>query len=293
MRVVVAGSSGLVGSALVPELRAAGHEVIRLVRRTPVAADERGWDPPAGRIDDGALDGVDAVVNLCGAGIGERRWSHARKQVLIDSRIEPTEVLAGAVAEHRISVLVNASGVHYYGDAGDRVVDERAPRGRGFLSDLCRDWEAATRRASESGARVVLARTSHVLAGSGGLLGQLRPLFRVGLGARLGSGDQYMPWIHIADHVAAIRFAVEHDAVSGPANLCSPNPVTNRELTRALGRLWHRPTPWMVPKIGLRVALGDLADEILMSQRAVPKVLPDNGFEPRYAVLEDALAALA
>jgi uncharacterized protein len=293
MRVVVAGSSGLVGSALVPELRSAGHEVTRLVRKKPAAADERGWDPPAGRIDDGALDGVDAVVNLCGAGIGERRWSHARKQVLIDSRIEPTEVLAGAVAERRISVLVNASGVHYYGDTGDRVVDERTPRGRGFLSDLCRDWEAATRRASESGARVVLARTSHVLAGRGGLLGQLRPLFMVGLGARLGSGDQYMPWIHIADHVAAIRFAVEHDSVSGPANLCSPNPVTNRELTRALGRLWHRPTPWMVPKIGLRVALGDLADEILMSQRAVPKVLPDNGFEPRYGRLEDALGALA
>jgi uncharacterized protein (TIGR01777 family) len=132
-----------------------------------------------------------------------------------------------------------------------------------------------------------------VLANSGGLLGQLRPLFRAGLGARLGPGDQYMPWIHVADHVAAIRFAVEHDSVSGPANLCSPNPVTNRELTRALGRLWHRPTPWMVPRIGLRVALGDLAEEILMSQRAVPKVLPDNGFEPRYSRLEDALGALA
>ena len=293
MRVAVAGSSGLIGSALVLALRAAGHEVVRLVRRRPVAADERGWDPPAGRLDDGALDGVDAVVNLCGAGIGDRRWSHARKQVLIDSRVEPTEVLAAAVAERGIPVLVNGSGVHYYGDAGDRVVDEQAPRGRGFLSDLCRDWEAATRRASEAGARVVLARTSHVLAPSGGLLGRLRPLFRAGLGARLGRGDQYMPWIHIDDHVAAVRFALEHDSVSGPANLCSPHPVTNRELTHALGRLWHRPTPWAVPKLALTVAFGDLAEEILMSQRAVPKVLPEHGFQPRYARLADALTALA
>lgn len=292
MRVAVAGSSGLIGSALVPALRAAGHEVVRLVRRAPTSADERGWDPPAGRLDDGALDGVGAVVNLCGAGIGDRRWSHARKQVLLDSRIEPTEVLAAAVAERGIPVLVNGSGVHYYGDTGDRVVDEESPRGQGFLSDLCRDWEAATRRASEAGARVVLARTSHVLARRGGLLGRLRPLFLAGLGARLGRGDQYMPWIHLDDHVAAVRFAIEHDSLSGPTNLCSPNPVTNRELTRALGALWRRPTPWTVPRFGLKVAFGDLADEILMSQRAVPKVLPDNGFQLRYGKLQDALAAL-
>lgn len=292
MRIAVAGSSGLIGSALVPALRAAGHEVVRLVRRAPAAADERGWDPPAGRLDDGALDGVHAVVNLCGAGIGERRWTAARKQVLIDSRVEPTEVLAGAVAERGIPILVNGSGAHFYGDAGDRVVDETAPRGRGFLSDLCRDWEAATRRASEAGARVVLARTSHVLSREGGLLGQLRPLVKLGLGGRLGNGRQYMPWIHVDDHVAAIRFAIEHDTVSGPANLCSPNPVTNRELTAALGRLWHRPTPWFVPRLGLQVVFGDLAEEILMSQRAVPKVLPSCGFKIKYSELADALVAL-
>lgn len=292
MKVAVAGSSGLVGSALVPGLRAAGHEVVRLVRRAPASADERGWDPPAGVLDDGALDGVEAVVNLCGAGVGDRRWSHARKQVLIDSRIEPTEVLALAVAERGIPVLVNASGVHYYGDTGDRVVTEQSARGRGFLADLCRDWEAATRRASEAGARVVIARTSHVLAGSGGLLGALRPLFRAGLGGRLGRGDQYMPWIHLDDHVAAIRFAIEHDTLSGPANFCSPNPVTNSDLTAALGRLWHRPAPWFVPRVALRVALGDFADEVLMSQRAVPKVLPAHGFTLRHPALENALAAL-
>src|SRR5882757_1425712 len=141
MRVVVAGSAGLVGSALVPELRSAGHEVIRLVRRTPAAADERGWDPPAGRIQDGALDGVDAVVNLCGAGIGDKRWSQARKQTLLDSRTEPTEVLAAKVAEHGVPALINASAVGYYGDTGNREVDETSPVGTGFMADLCRDWE--------------------------------------------------------------------------------------------------------------------------------------------------------
>jgi uncharacterized protein len=292
MRVAVAGSSGLVGSALLPALAAAGHDVIRLVRRRPTAPNERGWDPPAGKIDDGALDGVDAVINLCGAGIGDKRWTHARKQVLIDSRVEPTEVLAAAVAEHGIPIMVNASGVHFYGDTGDRVVTEQSPRGRGFLSDLCRDWEAATRRASDAGARVILARTSHVLASRGGLLGRLRPLFRAGLGARLGGGDQYMPWIHIDDHVAAYRLAIENDSLSGPINFCSPNPVTNRELTRALGRLWRRPTPWMVPKIALQFAFGDFATEVLMSQRAIPKVLPANGFQPRYPALTEALAAI-
>jgi uncharacterized protein len=288
MRIAIAGSSGLVGSALVPALREAGHEVVRLVRRAPRAADERGWDPPAGRLD---LDAADAVVNLCGAGVGDRRWSAARKQLLIDSRIEPTEVLASAVAERGIPLLVNASGVHYYGDAGDRILDEDSLRGQGFLSELCRDWEAATARASDAGARVVLARSSHVLSESGGLLGPLRLLVRCGLGGRLGRGDQYMPWIHIADQVAALRYLIEHD-ISGPVNLASPHPVTNAELTRALGRALHRPTPWMVPKFALQAVLGDFAEEMLMSQRAVSKVLPDNGFTFHHTRIDGALAAL-
>jgi uncharacterized protein (TIGR01777 family) len=288
MRIVIAGSSGLVGSALVPELREAGHEVVRLVRRAPTAADERNWDPPAGRLD---LDTADAVVNLCGAGVGDRRWSAARKQLLVDSRLEPTEVLATAVAERGIPVLVNASGVHYYGDAGERILDEDSPKGQGFLSDLCRDWEAATARASAAGARVVLARTSHVLSESGGLLGPLRLLVRFGLGGRLGRGDQYMPWIHLADHVAAIRFLIENE-ISGPVNLASPHPVTNAELTRALGRSLHRPTPWKVPKFALQVVLGDFAEEMLMSQRAISTVLPGNGFTFRHTKLDGALAAL-
>jgi uncharacterized protein (TIGR01777 family) len=291
MRIVVAGSSGLVGTALVHDLREADHEVVRLVRRRPRAVDEHAWDPPAGRIDDGALDGADAVVNLCGAGIASRRWSHARKQMLLNSRVEPTEVLAAAVAERGIPVLVNASAVGYYGDTGDRETDESAPNGAGFLAALCRDWEAATQRAADAGARVVRLRTGHVLSRRGGLLGTLKPLFSLLLGGRLGDGLQYMPWLHVADHVAAIRFVLDTDGISGAVNSCAPNPVTNREFTRQLGRALGRPAPWSVPEIALRLAVGDGAQEILYSQRTVPAVLTAHGFTFRYPVLEDAMDA--
>ncbi|MPZ86351.1 MAG: TIGR01777 family protein [Actinophytocola sp.] len=291
MKVVVAGSSGLVGTALVGDLRSAGHEVVRLVRRRPGAVDERNWDPPAGRIDDAALEGADAVVNLCGAGIASRRWSHARKQMLLNSRVEPTEVLAAAVAERGIPVLVNASAVGYYGDTGDRETDESGPSGRGFLAALCRDWEAATRRATEAGARVVRMRAGHVLSRRGGLLGTLRPLFSIMLGARLGDGRQYMPWLHLADHVAAIRFALETDGLSGAVNSCTPDPVPNSEFTRELGRALGRPAPWFVPRLALRVAVGEGAEEILFSQRTVPAALTSHGFTFRYPKLDDALAA--
>ncbi len=291
MRIVVAGSSGLIGTALVHDLHEREHDVVRLVRRRPRTVDEREWDPPAGRIDESALDGADAVVNLCGAGVASRRWSHARKQMLLNSRVEPTEVLATAVAERGIPVLVNASAVGYYGDTGDRVSDESAPSGKGFLAALCRDWEAATHRASEAGARVVLLRTGHVLSRRGGLLGMLRPAFTLMLGGRLGDGLQYMPWLHIADHLAAIRFVLEHDDVSGAVNSCSPNPVTNREFTRTLGRAVGRPAPWFVPRLAIRAAVGEDAEEILFSQRTVPGVLSAHGFSFRYPALADALAA--
>jgi len=289
MRVVVAGSSGLVGSALVDALNTAGHEVTRLVRRPATAPDERTWDPPAGRVDGDVLAGADAVVNLCGAPIAGRRWSHARKQVLLNSRVEPTEVLAAAVAEHGVPVLVNASAVGYYGDGGDRVLDESADVGLGFLAGLCTDWEDATGHAREAGARVVRLRTGHVLSRRGGLLGMLRPVFWLALGGRLGDGRQYMPWITLADHVAAIRFALTEDGLSGPVNACSPHPVTNLEFTRALGRAVGRPAPWFVPRTAIRLAVGDDAGEILYSQRTVPKALTDNGFVFGHARLEDGL----
>jgi uncharacterized protein (TIGR01777 family) len=292
MRIVVAGASGLIGSALTDELRAVGHEVFRLVRRTPSAADERGWDPPAGRIDDGALDGADAVVNLCGAPIAGGRWSHARKQLLVNSRVEPTEVLAAAVAERGIPLLVNASAAGYYGNKGDQVVEESAPKGAGFLADLCGRWEAATERASDAGARVVRLRTGHVLARKGGLVGMLKPLFKLALGGRLGNGRQYMPWIHVTDQTAAIRHVLETDSVSGAVNVCSPNPVTNAEFTAAFGRAVRRPAPWFAPSPAIRLAVGDSDGEILYSQRMVPTVLVDNGFTHRHVDLDETLSSL-
>lgn len=291
MRIVVAGASGLIGMALSAGLRSAGHEVTKLVRRRPTAVDQREWDPPAGRLDGDVLDGADAVVNLCGAAIAGRRWSHSRKQELLNSRVEPTEVLAAAVAEHGVPVLVNASAVGYYGDGGDAVLDESAPRGHGFLAGLCEDWEAATERAARGGARVVRLRTGHVLSRRGGLLGMLRPVFSLMLGGRLGDGRQYMPWINVADQVAAIRFAIETPGLSGPVNACAPNPVTNREFTRALGRALGRPTPWFVPAPAIRLAVGDGEGELLFSQRTVPTALLDAGFVFGYPALDDGLRA--
>ncbi|MFC0437316.1 TIGR01777 family oxidoreductase [Kutzneria buriramensis] len=291
MRIVVAGSSGLIGSALLPVLRHAGHEVLRLVRRPAAARDERSWDPPAGRIQDGTLDGVDAVLNLCGAGIGDKRWSQARKQALLDSRIEPTEVLAAAVAEHKIPVLVNASAVGFYGDTGDQAVDESGPKGQGFLADLVHEWESATRPARDGGARVVLLRTGLVLAESGGLLGKLKPLVTFMLGGKLGDGRQYWPWISMDDELAAIRFVLEHDDIAGPVNLCAPEQLTNAELTRQMGEALGRPTPWTVPGFALRLVLGEFADEgVLIGQRVTPKALLDHGFEFQHESLAPALA---
>lgn len=291
MRVVVAGSSGLIGTALVARLRKDGHEVLRLVRRTPHAPDERGWDPPAGRMDSGALDGVDAVVNLCGAGLADRRWSQARKQVLLDSRIEPTEVLAAKVADSGVPVLLNASAVGVYGDTGASTVDESAPTGRGFLAELCAHWEAATDPAKAAGSRVVLARTASVLSRKGGLLGPLRPLFALALGGKLGSGEQYMPWIHLDDHIDGLMFLLEHD-IAGPVNLAGPTPATNAEFTAAFGKVKNRPAVFTVPRFALRAALGDLADEILLSQKVLPKVLQDNGFTFTFRTVDAALAAV-
>ncbi len=289
MRIAVAGSTGFIGSALVPELVRAGHEVRRLVRREPTADNEYVWDPPAGSIDDNALDGVDAVVNLCGSSlIG--RWSAARKQAIRDSRIEPTEVLAEAVARHGVPALLNTSGSNFYGDTGDVVVDEQAGQGAGFLAEVCADWENATTPARDAGARVVLMRNGPVL-GDGGMLRILKPQFQLALGGRLGEGRQYMPWISLLDEVAAIRFLIEHAEVSGPVNMCAPNPVTNREFTKALGRAVGRPAPWFAPGTALRLVLGDAADEILLAgQRALPRKLTDAGFEFRHPHLDAALA---
>jgi hypothetical protein len=288
--VAIAGSSGLIGSALVTALRTADHQVLRIVRRTPASASELHWDPDSGELDAGALHGVDAVVNLCGTNIGRRRWSGAFKQNLRDSRITPTEVLSTAVADAGVGVLVNASAVGYYGDTKDRTVDETASPGTGFLAQLCEDWEAVTAPAGAAGARVVLARTGVVLAATGGALRQLRPLFSVGLGVRLGSGRQYMSWITLEDTVRALQFAISDTGLSGPVNLTGPAPVTNAQFTAALGQAVNRPTPLMMPAFAVRAALGEFADETLLSgQRAIPAVLERAGFEFHHNTVGEAL----
>lgn len=288
--IAIAGSSGLIGSALVSALRASDNRVVRIVRRAPSNADELHWNPQTGGFDPDALRGVDVVVNLCGAGVGDKRWSGAYKQQLRDSRLAPTEVISTAVAQAGVPVLVNASAVGYYGNTGDRVVDETASAGEGFLAQLCADWEAATLPAQAAGVRVALVRTGLVLSPSGGLLSRLRPIFSLGLGARLGNGRQYMPWISLEDEVRALLFVMSHE-LSGPVNLTGPAPVTNAEFTAALGRAVNRPTPLPLPAFVLRRVIGEFADEgLLAGQRAIPAALERAGFAFHHNTIGEALS---
>ncbi|MBO0864745.1 MAG: TIGR01777 family oxidoreductase [Mycobacterium sp.] len=288
--VAIAGSSGLIGSALMAALRAADHRVLRIVRRPPANDNEVRWDPVSGEFDSSALHGVDAVVNLCGVSVGQRRWSGAFKQSLRDSRITPTEVLSAAVADAGLGVLVNASAIGYYGSTRDRAVDETDSAGNGFLARLCVDWEAATGAARRAGTRVVLARTGLVLAPSGGALSRLRPMFSLCLGARLGNGRQYISWISLEDEVRALQFAISRPDLSGPVNLTGPAPVTNAEFTAALGRAVHRPNPLILPRFAVRAALGEFADEgLLCGQRVIPRVLEDAGFQFNHNTIGEAL----
>jgi len=291
LRVAIAGSSGLIGSALVAALRADDHEVLRIVRRAPGGPDELHWNPDSGEFDPDGFDGVDAVVNLCGVGVGDKRWSGAFKQSLRDSRIAPTEVIASAVVQAGVPVLINASAVGYYGDTRGRIVDESAPAGAGFLARLCLDWETATLTAYDAGVRVVMMRTGLVLAPNGGVLSRLRPIFNFGLGGRLGGGRQYMPWISLEDEIRAILFAITHDKLAGPVNFVGPAPVTNSEFTTAFGRELNRPTPMLVPGFALRAVLGEFADEgLLGGQRVIPAALERAGFVFHHHTIGEALA---
>jgi uncharacterized protein len=293
VQIAITGSTGLIGKALVRALRDEGLTVIRLVRRPASADDEVRWDPFGG-VDSGALEGVDGVVHLAGAGIGDHRWTETYKREVRDSRVEGTRTLARALAglSRRPAVLVAASAVGFYGDTGDQAVDESAPEGEGFLSALCRDWEAAAQPAVDAGIRVVHPRTGVVLAREGGLLGKTLPLFRLGLGGRLASGRQWMSWISLADQVAALRFLL-HDGLQGPVNLTAPEPVTNAAFTSAVGRALHRPARFIVPAPALRLALGEFADEgALISQRVLPDRLRKAGFTFRHPDIDTALAAV-
>lgn len=278
--IAVTGASGLIGRALVPALRAQGHRVLRLVRKTATSADEVQWDPKAGTVDLEALAGPRAVIHLAGAGVGDHRWTDAYKQEIRDSRVLGTRTIATAMAalQPKPAVLVAGSAIGWYGDTGDRAVDESSPAGTGFLADVVESWEAAADPARDAGIRVVHARTGLVVAKQGGAWARLFPIFRLGLGGKLGSGRQYWSWISLRDEVSALMYLVDSN-LTGPVNLTAPNPATNAEVTAAMGKVLGRPTLFPVPAVALKTALGEFSTEILSSARVLPKVLEQAGFQ--------------
>ncbi|MEU0003748.1 TIGR01777 family oxidoreductase [Streptomyces sp. NPDC006314] len=292
-RIAVAGASGLIGSALVRSLTADGHEVVRLVRRAPRGPDEIRWDPARRHVDAAGLIGCDVVVNLAGAGVGDRRWTPEYKRLIRDSRVLGTATLAEAVAAlpEPPRVFLNGSAIGFYGETGDRVVDESAPPGDGFLPRLCVEWERAAAPVEEAGVRTVFLRTGLVVARGGGAWGRLFPLFRAGLGGRLGDGRQYWSYIALYDEVAAIRHLIDGEVLSGPFNLTAPQPLTNREITEAMARVLHRPARLAVPVPVLRAVLGEMAGDVLGSQRVVPKRLLASGFRFAFPGIEESVRA--
>jgi len=295
LRIAVTGSSGLIGTALVAGLRASGHRVVRLVRRTPAGADEIAWDPlaPTGGLAPGALDGLDAAINLAGANVGSRRWTAAYKEEIRASRVRGTQALVRALgtASTPPAVLLSASAIGWYGDTGGREVDESSPAGAGFLAGVVAEWEAAARRAEQAGIRVVTMRSGLVMSRRGGVLARLLPPFRLGLGARLGSGSQVMSWITLADYGAIVKFLLAHPEISGPVNLTTPNPVTNAEFTAALAAAVHRPGRLFLPGQALKLALGEATTDLLSSARVMPRRLEAAGYQFRFPDLPGALAA--
>jgi uncharacterized protein (TIGR01777 family) len=291
-RIAISGASGLVGRQLVPFLRTGGHDVARLVRRRSSAADEITWDPAAGRIDAAALEGMDAVIHLAGASIAGGRWTKGRKAAILNSRLQGTSLLAKTLAslQHPPRVLVSASGIGYYGDAGSAPLTEESPPGEGFLADVCRAWEEAAAPAVASGIRVVLPRFGVVLSGRGGLLTRLVPPFRFGAGGPLGSGEQFMSWIALDDLLGILLQAIADDRLAGPVNAVAPHAVSNYVFAETLGRVLGRPAVLRTPALALRLVAGELADElILASQRARPARLEEVGFAFAFPALEDAL----
>lgn len=294
MRVAVTGSSGLVGSALVPFLTAGKHQVTRLVRSKPAASGSAHWDPAAGRVEAAALEGLDAVVHLAGENV-TGRWTAAKKARIRDSRVQGTRLLAETLAclQQPPKVMVCASAIGYYGNRGDELLREESPPGSGFLADTCREWEAASQAAEQKGIRVVRLRIGLVLSPAGGALARMLPPFKLGLGGRIGAGQQYMSWISLDDLVGVIHHALATESLRGAVNAVAPRPVTNLEFTKTLGRVLGRPTVFPLPAFVARLGFGEMADELLLASACVePARLESTGYSFRTPELEGALRHL-
>lgn len=288
-KIAITGSSGLIGSSLVTQLRSTGYEVQKLVRRKPRASDEVFWDPIKGEIDLTALDGVDAFIHLAGAGVGDKRWSAAYRSEILNTRLLGTTTIANACQQLQSSLFISASAIGYYGETGNRTVTETDKGGSDFLSVVCREWEAVADLAPS--VRTIKLRTGLVLDPTGGALGRMLPIFKFGLGGKLGSGKQWWSWITLHDHIRAIIHLM-NSKIEGPVNLTSPNPVTNQEFTAALARALNRPAIFPAPAFALKLVLGGFSSEVLGSKRVVPKVLLDSKFEFDYPHLLEAIKAL-
>jgi uncharacterized protein (TIGR01777 family) len=296
MKILVTGSSGLVGSRLVPFLEGKGHSVVKLVRKQyDLQPNEIGWDPAKGVVNPSLLEGLEAVIHLAGENISTGRWNKERKKTILTSRELGTLILCRALSslEDPPKVLICASAIGYYGNRGDEVLTEESSPGEGFLADVCGRWEKATEPALKKGIRVVNLRLGVVLSPEGGALKKMLTPFKLGLGGVLGSGKQYVSWIALDDLLKMIQDILCKDSLSGPVNAVSPTPVTNGELTKTLGEILHRPTFMWVPEFAVRLAFGEMGDELLLnSDRVIPKKMMDAGFEFSYPSLKDALKHL-
>jgi uncharacterized protein (TIGR01777 family) len=294
VKVLISGATGLIGSALIPELESGGHRITRLTR-SPGSGSDVGWNPEAGEIDASRLEGHDAVVHLAGESIGEGRWTPEKKRRIRESRTKGTRLLAEAAAglSEPPRVMVSASAVGYYGDRGDELLREDSGPGSDFLAEVCKAWEAAADPAREAGMRVVHLRNGIVLSTEGGALARTLPIFKLGGGGRIGSGRQWWSWVAMADVAGAILHSLTDDSVEGPVNVGSPNPLTNAEYTKVLGKVLNRPTIFPLPAPAARLMLGEVADALLLaSQRMEPAKLKETGYEFRYPELEGALRHL-
>ena len=288
-KIAVTGASGLIGSALCAQLKSDGHQVIKVVRRAARVADEVSWNPLKGEIDLAGLEGADAVFHLAGAGVGDKRWSAAYRSEILNSRLLSTTTIANACEQIQPELFISASAIGYYGETGDRSVTETDRGGEDFLSIVCREWELVANQAPS--VRTVKLRTGLVLDPTGGALGRMLPIFKFGLGGKLGSGKQWWSWITLHDQIRAMIFLM-NSKIEGPVNITSPNPVTNQQFTAALARALKRPAFFPAPAFALRAVLGGFSTEILGSKRVMPKVLLDNDFEFDYPHLLAALTEL-